>query len=75
MEGPAQRLHIVAVHHDGVEAKGLHPGLVNLHFVFQGSCLALAEPRGGGGRGERGRGGEGRGGEGRGGEGRGGHHV
>ena len=60
MESLADLLHIMAVHDNGVPAKGFHAGTVDVHVVLESSSLALTEPMDGGGEEGRvrGRGGE-----------------
>jgi len=43
VERLAQLLNVMAVHHNGMPAKGLHACSVGFHVVFQGSWLALAQ--------------------------------
>ena len=45
MKGLAESINIVAVHNNGVPAKGLHASTVGLGVVLQGSGLTLAKPR------------------------------
>ena len=43
MQCPVYRLHVMTVHHNGVEPKGVEPLPVHLHLVLERRGLALSE--------------------------------